>query len=802
MGKWFQPRGVPSHGTWLGFACFFLMGGVSVGQEVRPAEAVGPRVMGAEEALAQLEALRPSEEELYQEALALHRAGDPGRALGLYFEIFKLYPEGARTEEILFRVAQGYQELGRFDEARKALENLRGRAPDGPWLGEAALVEGTMLMAEEKFAEAREPLRKAEEKLDGALRDRARFLLAHASERLGRLSEAKEALVALARLREPGPMRDYGRLRLGMVLEAEGKVDEAKGWYQQVFAEGHQDQVKAEAAVRAGNLAFKRGDYPLALGYFESARRGGADPHWKRLAHGGLIFTQFAAGKYGEVITIFNEVRPEFPEATRAEIFLLAAESLRLTGKAEEAKAQYGFILQEFPKSPQAEPAAWGRVLIMAGEKNKDLLPETARYLARFPEGARVFEVKLIRADGLFEKGEWKAATGMYREIAKDKAFATLAPERQAALYLRVAQGAFELKDYAGAAEAGQMFLEKNPKDSAVPDVLWMMGQAQQLAGEPELALKSWQRLVREFPKFAGAETARWKTAVLAGSLKKFEVMEKELKGLLEHFPETKFAAEAHAWLGQCARELGRPQEGRVHWERARELDPKTYYGQATQNLLELALSREDVEGVRDEIGRYESWRKSQPKAPPVQPEVVAWVAFGLAEKGRKEEAVEWFRRAVREAKEGEQRHRNQLALCLLLNELERWKEAVTEWQSFRVNFPDDANRSVVLVPLAQASIGAGDLAGARKLTEQILRQNPEGEFNARGRLLLGDLALAENQPEEAAKLYGAVALLIDHPELTPQALRKARSAWEQAGNRAKVKEMGEALAVWERGKR
>lgn len=772
------------------------------GQEVRPAEPVTPTVLTPQQAFEQLEALRPTEEELYQEALALHRAGNPGRALGQYFEIFKFYPEGRRTHEILFRVAQGYRELGRFEEARKALENLARRDPDGPWTAQAQLLEGEMWVAESKFSEARQPLRNAEPKLEGDLRQRARFLYAYASEQVGKLEEARDQLAALAAIPDPGPMADYGRMRLAMLLEKEGKKDEAKALLQRVFAEGHDAKVKAEAAVRAGNLAFSQKDYPLATGYFESARRIGEDAHWKTLAHAGLIFTLFAAGKYPEVITIFNEVRPDFPEATRPEIFLLAAESFRLTGKGEEAKNHYEFILKEFPKSRQAEAAAWGRVLVMATARDKDLLPETARYLARFPQGVRAFEVKLIRADALYEKGEWKAATPMYREITKDKAFTALEPERQAALYLRIARGAFELKDYAGAAEAGKIFLEKSPKDPAVPSVLWLMGEAQQQVGDAEAALQSWLRLAHDFPDFPQAETVLWKSAVLAGTLKKFDVMERQLNGLLKRFPETKHAADAHAWLAQCARERGQPQEGRRHWEKARELDPKTYEGQATQNLLELALAREDVEGVRDEVVRYDAWRKAHPKTTPVQPEVLAWLAFGLAEKGKKEESIPWFRRALAEAKGTEQRHRNHLALCLLLNELEKWPEAVKEWKSFRASFPDDANRSVVLVPLAQASIGAGDLETARQLTDQILRQNPEGEFNARGRLLMGDLALAEKKPEEAAKFYGAVALLIDHPELTPLALRKARSAWEQAGNKAKVKETAEALAAWERNRK
>jgi lipopolysaccharide biosynthesis regulator YciM len=148
-----------------------------------------------------------------------------------------------------------------------------------------------------------------------------------------------------------------------------------------------------------------------------------------------------------------------------------------------------------------------------------------------------------------------------------------------------------------------------------------------------------------------------------------------------------------------------------------------------------------------------------------------------------------YLRRVLAGTRNNDQRKRVQLRVAMLMSKLQNWQGAVREWTAYRANFPEETNRSVVLEPLAQAQIGVGNYDLAQKLSEQILQQNPEGENNARGRILLGDIALAKKQYDAAAKIYSAVALLIDNPQLTPQALAKANAAWRLAGNEAKADE-------------
>jgi TolA-binding protein len=58
----------------------------------------------------------------------------------------------------------------------------------------------------------------------------------------------------------------------------------------------------------------------------------------------------------------------------------------------------------------------------------------------------------------------------------------------------------------------------------------------------------------------------------------------------------------------------------------------------------------------------------------------------------------------------------------------------------------------------------------------------PEGRENARARMLLGELFMAQSKFTEAAKHFQTVALLFDDPDVTPQAMARAAKCFESAG--------------------
>jgi TolA-binding protein len=86
------------------------------------------------------------------------------------------------------------------------------------------------------------------------------------------------------------------------------------------------------------------------------------------------------------------------------------------------------------------------------------------------------------------------------------------------------------------------------------------------------------------------------------------------------------------------------------------------------------------------------------------------------------------------------------------------------------------------LLLLAKAQIGLNALDDAQKSVDEILTLQPEGEWSGRGRIAAGDILMARHLTEEAAKVYESVAVILDDPEITPEALEKAVGAWRSAG--------------------
>lgn len=749
-------------------------------------------------AIIDLSQFQPSEDALLQEALGFVQSKNHSRAIALFLDLLRYYPGGQHTEEALYRVARSYRDLGRFPEAREALSLLKQQTPalKGDWVEAALLLEGEMLGAEGKWKEALPFFQKAADSKIKEVRQRSDYLAVLAADNLGDLSLARKNLASLLKGDATDPNRVYANLKQGALLAQEGKNPEALLFLKQALETAKDDALKSEAAVRAGNLAYDTKNIRDAIGYYEVVRKTAAPEFWKKLANFGLVQSYFALADYKAVVQVFNEVRPAFPDQVRPQVFFLAAEANRLSG-LKDGKAQaltlYDFVLKEFPKDPLAEPSLWARLLLFQGDKKaaKEFLFETARYLALYPESPRTYTVQLLRADATYEAGDYKTAAPMLEALIKNEAgLKSLKAESQAALFFRRAHAAFLLKDYKTASALFGRVVEAYPGQSLIPLALWFKGQAELSLNQSEAALKSWTALIALGSVFEQRDQLLWQSAQLAGSLKKYPEMEKNLLVFVNEFPKDKKLAEAHALLALARQEQGADADAAVFWARARELDQERYFVEATQQIIRIALEKSDLKTLQTEVEVYDAWRLKHGKVPEMALEVYEWLGQETMEKGNAEKAEPYLRRVLASSKDLPQRKRVQLRLAMLMSQLKNAGAAVREWQAYRVAFPEEANRSPVLEPLAEAQIGAADFESAQKLAEQILRQNPEGDYNARGRLLLGEVEFGKHNYKEAAKLFSAAALLVQDPQLTPRALSRAEKSYRLAGDNKKADEL------------
>jgi tetratricopeptide (TPR) repeat protein len=746
-----------------------------------------PSAPGAAARVVTLEDLRPSEEALFQEAVALQAEKNAGRAIAVYFDLLRFYPSSPHREEVLHRTAECYRALGRFDEAVQTLEILRKDAPKSRWLGAADLLQGEMLAADQKWQESVPFLERASKAEKKEVAVRAAYVAVLAREHLGQLKDAGPVLKVLLGETDPkvNPYLDAARLKSGIVAAQEKKNAEAAAFFKQVLSSGD-PALRAEAAVRAGNLAYETGDYPEAAAHFEIVRLMDAPKFWKELAHWGLIQAGFARKDYAGVVDTYQKVKPAFPEASRAQVLYLTAESMRLSGKPKDSLTLYDLVAKDFSDSDWAEKALWARVLVLRTLESDDALPETARYLAQYPGGPHSFMVRLMRAEGLYDKNDLKNAVSMLAGLAEDPGFVKLGKPVQSGLWFKLGTGRFKLKAYGGAATAFQQSITLDPKSAFVPSALWLQGQAQIEDKKPSEALKTWKKLVESAPSFSEREKVLWKTGLLAVSEKDFTYAETVLGQFLKEFPLSDYRAEAWYWRALVRQESGNVEGSAEAWRKARESDGTRYFGLATQQLIRIGLEKRDLKALAEEVERYDAWRLKNPKTPEVQLDVYEWMAQELGSKQDpklKESALGYYRRILAASKDREQVRRVQIQQALVFGDLENWGAARDAWKTFQAGFPEQASQNQVLLHLAEACLGAAFFDETTALAEQLLRQNPEGDYNAKARLLLGEVAFAKGRYAEAGKFFSAVAVLIDDPVITPQALRRAEEAYRRAGD-------------------
>jgi TolA-binding protein len=737
-----------------------------------------------------LSQFQPTDKEMLAEAAAFIKQRNPGRAIMILSDLLRYYPGSVLREEVLYRVAACYKELGRFDEARQTLDLLGKNDPRSPWLAPAGLLRGEMLAADRKWAEALPWLQQA---LTTDLPDaklRSNYLVALACDNLGRLGEAKGSLEFLAGRDKDNPYFDYARVRLATVEIAAGRGDRGAVLLKAVLASSNDANWRGEAGVRAGNLSYSRGNYQEATGFYEVVRRTAAPEFWKRLANLGLVQANFAEKNYAAAIQVYNETKPNFPDSTRAQVLFLVAESYRLTKQSAPALDLYQFLLDQFPGDANAEGASWARILLLQDGANAEpFLAETARFIAKFPQSSRLALVQALRADGYYARGDYKTAAPMYAAVLREPGKLQLADDALSGVYFRAGYVFFNLRDYKNSLLWMTAYLAKFKDGTLAANALWLKGQSELELKEANDALLSWGQLIDQYPEFAQREPVLWQAALLAGNQKDFAKMGGWLDKLVAEFPQTAHLAEAHYWLALSHEAANDDNGALAQWIAARNLDATRYYAAATRHVIRILLKKQDVLQLCAEVDKYDQWRLKNPQDPAISLEVYEWLGQQLMDGDASATGEPYLRRVLAASKDNPQRKRVQLRVATLMTRLQNWDSAVKEWTAYRANFPDETNRRAVLEPLAQAYIGTANYQLAQKLAEQILQQNPEGEYNARGRILLGDLALAKKQYETAAKIYSAAALLIDHPQLTPLALTKANASWRLAGNEAKADE-------------
>ena len=700
-----------------------------------------------------------------------------------YEKFLITYPSANGRDVAMFRLAESHRMLGNEEAARSGYEKLVQEFQHGGFAGAGAYRLGEYLFAEKKYDAAVVQLQVAAAEVAGdEVRLSAKYKMARALDRLKRPEEAAKIYKEVAAVQKNNPYLHYARLSLAEGAADSGRRREALESFSEIATGSGPPAVRAEAAVKAAALAAEAGDKQRALKLFTDAYALPESDDWKPTALLGAMRLNFQLGAYKKVLEMAEKPSEGMPEAERAEILLLIADSHRQLANPRAARAVYERLLFQFPKTASASVARFHRLLSMYQLDDPKLIPEADDFLRQSTNPAERAQVSLLKAEALFKQKKYAEAGPIYARLGDSE----LADELKTKALYKLGWCQAQTSDYSGAIRTYTQYIERNAGSSTLPSAIAQRGLAYQQNKEYEAALKDFDQIIDTVPEVSERELALQQKALILGQQKDYQGMTATFGKLLETYPKSAAAAQANFWMGWAAFEEKDYKRAIEHLETARKLDSEQYGERAALRIILCYYYLQDIPALRRTIAENKSVN--------VPVEITRWLGRKSFEEGDFAAAEQSLLSVVKDSKEVDPSVLIELAEAQL--QLGKSKEAGPFVDRYLEGAHEPYSRARGLQAKAGVFLGQKDFDEAAKLCDESLLLQPEGQLNAEGRLLSGEIFYARGDYDGAARAFMTVAVLYNEPTVTSRALRRAADAYRKVNNETEAEKALQELQL------
>ncbi len=780
--------------------------------------------------------VKSPEDDLFDFCELLMGKGDHLLALRQYQEYLKVFPRGKHMEEARFKIGEASYRAGAWDAAIAEFDGYLRDFPSGRnraivlyHAGEAhRSAAGKLVIAEERAARiqiaedayratlqvtktgpyaayaafrlasfaynaaAAKPERYKEAsrwfalaaaqapKEQVAIRYASLFFKGRSSRFLGVPAEAVRAFEELVRVKVGNDYYEKALTELASLDVEGGRPEEAMKKFELLAKESAAAETRAEAMVNAGMIDAEAGRGAEAIRRFEEASRVVGAPLAQVRARYGLVFAYFKEQAYAKVVEAWRGIGDYsgLDSNTRARLLLIAGTAYASTDEHARAAEVFGILEETLPERDEALEGGYKR-LVSLFKLNDPRLPDLAkayveRWTERKGESAFLDKAWLVRAAYYFNRSVWEQAAEAYQRVRVEK----LEPEK-AATYLYQRGSAEASQGDKGAVGTLSTFVEKNPADERVPMALLQRGLAS-LKGEDFVSAgKDFTRVRDQYAQSEGAESAAYHAGKVKGLQQDYPGMVAEFERFLKDFPKTKVAAEAWYWIGTGLFQQQKFKDCVDPLRRAREQDTKAYYTDSTLMIIGALTSQKDLDALMPEVDGY--LKGTQEKK--ISPDILRWLGRTVFLERQDYRAASRY-------------------LSPVVNYEDPGSTAAELWATLGESQVENGSYESGLVALdhqlaaeerapakvkaqllkARACFALGKVEEATKCAEAGLDLDKETLLSAQLRLVLGDIALASNRPNEAISSYGLVMQNWEDPALTPLAMTKLIAAYRKSG--------------------
>ena len=669
----------------------------------------------------------------------------------------------------LFRLAECHRMAGNPPAARAGYQKLVTEFQSGEFAAAGAFRLGEILLEEKQFEPASIQFDLASrEAKDAEIRLSAGYFAARSLDAMKKDDMAEERYRTVIGTQGNNPYRDSAAMALVAIQLRNGKKQAALAGLENFLETAPASEISSAAALQAAALAKELGQRSEALKFYEKATTG-ADVAIRAEARLGALRLRYESGEWDRIASQGSGMVSELPESNRAEALQIIGAALRKVGKEAEARRVYDRLVKEYPAAASNPDTLYQRLLTLYATKDKSLPAEVDIFLKASKDPRQSASASLLKAETLFDLGDYAAAAQAYAPLGKNELLKK--EQRTAALY-KYAWSLAASGDNNGAITAYTAFIDQFPNDQLASSAVLQRGLARQKIQAFAESLADFNFVCSQYPYSKEVELALLQKALTYGQQKNYPAMSAAFQELLEKFPNTAAAAQAHFWLGWAAFENKNYNDAINLLDKSRLLDSKNYGERAGVRIL---LAHYQLQNRSEALRESDSCRQ-------IPVEVAIWLAQGCLDDKKPAKVEKLLLPLVQQSSSAPQ------ALSLLAeSELALGKSKSAKEHALKyLETPTDAlSQAKAHLIRAKACLALKQYAEARDAAQQTMQLQPEGALNAEARMVIGDVSYAEGDYESAARAYMTVGLLTEDPILTPNALKRANEAYRRAGKDA-----------------
>lgn len=696
-----------------------------------------------------------------------------------YEKYLGIYLDARDRPTALFRLGESYRQLKNRAGAKDAYQSLLLSYTSSEFVAPAAYRLAEYYLEDENYSSALALFDKAAAKSDDpSVVTAARFHAGRTLEALHRKSDARtryESVVAADK--GDNPYRDAARLSLAKLLLDARRNDDAVAQFDALSKDAAKPELRAEAKVRGAMMRVDLGKLDEAARGLEEALEMPELGNWRQAAQMGLMRIRFEQQKFEDVVRMWETKKESLPQELHPEALLLTGNALRQLGRHEEARQIYASLIEQFPKSGPAGEARYNQLISLYSANDPGLAEAVDAFVATNPASDRKAQAQLLKAEALFRAKEYAAAGPAYQAVEIRDLPEKLRQESQ----FKLAWSVMEAGEHTRAAQAFDDFLKAYPASNLAPTALAQRALARQRAREFKQALADFDELLQRYPEAKERELALQQKALILGQQQENQAMTETFERLLKEFPESAAAGQAYYWIGWSAFEKKAYKKAVEAFVEARKRGKEEFFERATLRIMLAHFYLSDRDAVAGEVDLFNS-EKTSGKVPA---EILRWLGGEYLEAGKHEEAARYLSQLI--GREDERTPVDYLNLGRAQLELGKCEDARGLIAKYLEVTSEPLPRAMGLLVLGRAELCVKEFDLARKTADEALSLQPEGRLNARGRMLIGDIAMARGDVTEAARTYLGLAVVFEDPAITPEAMHKAYDAYVKAGDAAQA---------------